>query len=396
MPRPCSSNSASCATTGKDSVLIPNQRDLFDIPDEVVYLNCASQSPLLKSVCRAGEAGVLRKAQPWTSYRETAAAEAEELRGLFGQLIGATEDDVAIVPATSYGVSVAARNLPIAEGQRIVTLEHQFPSNLHAWRVAAADRGAEHVPVDRPEDGNWTRAVLDAIDETTAVTALPPCHWTDGSAIDLEAVGVRCREVGSAFVIDATQATAAMPVDVNRLQPDYLVSSAYKWLLCPYTLGFLYVAPHQQDGRPIEFHEWGVAAKEARGDAPEIDARRHGARRFDMGERNNPINLTMAVTALKQLVAWGPENVTATLKPLTNRVADHAAERGYAVPPADHRVGHFIGVRLPGGPPPDVAERLAAENVHISLRADALRVSPYLFNTADDIDRFFATLDALS
>ena len=375
--------------------MIPNQRHLFDIPADIVYLNCASQSPLLKSVCRTGEAGVMRKAHPWTDFRERTAAEGEQLRGLFAQLIGATEDDIAIVPATSYGVSVAARNLPMKAGQRLVTLEHQFPSNFHAWRLSAARDGAEHVQVARPPDGDWTRAVLDAIDGETAVVALPPCHWMDGSAIGLEKVGEKCRAVGAAFVIDATQAVAAMPVDVARLQPDFLMASSYKWQLCPYTLCFLYASPHRQEGRPIEFHEWAVSAMEARASDRDTVAQPKGARRFDMGERNNPINLPMAIAALQQVLDWGPAEIAATLKPLTDRVAAHAQERGYAVPPAEHRVGHYIGMRLPGGPPEEATEKLAAKKVHVSVRGDAIRVSPYLFNTVEDIDRFFTALDEI-
>jgi len=376
--------------------VIPNQRDQFDIPDEIVYLNCASQSPLLNSVCRAGEEGVLRKAHPWTDFRTEAADNAERTRGLFAQLIGATANDIAIVPATSYGISVAARNLPLAAGQRVVTLDNQFPSNFHAWRVSAEDAGADFHQVARPEDGDWTSAVLGAVDNSTAIVALPPCHWTDGSALDLEAIGERCRTVGAAFVIDATQAAGAAPIDVKRLQPDFLVSSAYKWLLCPYTLGFLYAAPHRQSGRPLEFHEWAVSGMENRSPDRLPGSAADGARRYDMGERNNPINLMMAATALQQLIAWKPAEIAESIKPLTERVAAAARDRGYAVPPDAHRVAHYIGMRMPNGLPDRADERLAEKNIHISLRGDSLRVSPHIFNTAEDIDRLFAELDRIT
>lgn len=376
--------------------MLSNQRDQFDIPGDVVYLNCASQSPLLNSVCRAGEEGVLRKAHPWTDFRSEAAANAERARGQFAQLIGATADDVAIVPATSYGISVAARNLPLTTGQRVVTLDNQFPSNFHAWRVSAEDAGADFHQVARPDDGDWTTAVLAAIDDNTTVVALPPCHWTDGSALDLATIGERCRAVGAAFVIDATQAAGAGPIDVARLQPDFLVSSAYKWLLCPYTLAFLYAAPHRQTGRPIEFHEWAVSGMENRASDRDPTATAIGARRYDMGERNNPINLMMATTALQQLIDWTPAGVAETIKSLTDRVATAARDRGFAVPPDAHRVAHYIGMRMPNGLPDRADERLAEKNIHISLRGDSLRVSPHIFNTAEDIDRLFAELDRIT
>ena len=376
--------------------MIPNQRPLFDIPDDVVYLNCASQGPLMKSVCAAGETGVMRKAHPWTRFRQEAAADAEESRGLFARLIGAEADDVALVPATSYGIAVAAANLPVESGARIIVLQDQFPSNFHAWRLRAMEAGAELVAVPRPADGDWTSAVLARIDERTGLVTLPPCHWTDGSALDLARIGARCREVGAAFVIDATQAAGAMPVDVQTLQPDFLTCSGYKWLLCPYTTSFLYAAPHRQDGVPIEHYRWSVPGIPGEGakrgddldDTP-------GARRYDMGERNNPISTIMSVTALKQLLDWTPAAIAATLKPLTDRVAEGAAARGYTVPPTAHRVPHFIGLQVPDGLPPDIADRMAERNVHISLRGESVRVSPHLYNSAEDIDRFFDALDAV-
>ncbi len=366
---------------------IANQRALFDIPDGVSYINCAQQSPLLDAVCRAGEIAVSLKAHPWIDFRTQAAADAEAARDLFAQLIGAAGNDIAIVPATSYGIAVAAANLPIERGQKIVVTQDQFPSDFFAWRHLAKGSDGELVMVNRPGDGDWTSAVLAAIDANTAIVSAPPCHWTDGGAVDLTAVGARCRAVGSAFVIDATQAAGAMPIDVAALQPDFLVSSAYKWLLCPYTLGFLYAAPHRQQGRPIEWHEWAVSAMEGSDGA-------RGARRYDMGERNNPINLKMALAALEQLLDWGTDNISATVKQLTNRVADGAAERGFNVPPADHRVNHIIGLRRAEAWPADIIERLAADNVYVSQRGDALRISPHVFNDASDVDRFFTALDS--
>lgn len=370
-----------------------NHRALFDIPDDVTYLNCASQSPLLRASVAAGEMGVSRKARPWGSLRDDAAHEAEQARALFANLIGAMADDIALVPATSYGASVAAANLPIASNQKILVLEEQFPSNYYAWQHLAETNGAQIATVPRPDDGDWTSAVLARIHNDTAIAALPTCHWTNGGRLDLEAIGTACRSAGTALVIDATQFVGAAPFDVHAIQPDFMVCSAYKWLLCPYTLAFLYVAPHRQSGIPIEFH---AAARGGTAGATGytldyVDS----ARRFDMGERNNLINLPMAVAALTQLGDWTPHGVAEGLAPLIERVADGAEDRGYAVPPAAHRVSHYIGLRSSVPPLEDLPDRFAAENIHISLRGGGIRLSPHLFADIGDIDRFFTVFDRL-
>ena len=73
-----------------------------------------------------------------------------------------------------------------------------------------------------------------------------------GALIDLPALRARTREVGAALVLDVAQSCGAWPLDVAEVQPDFLVAVTYKWLLGPYSLGFLYVAPEHRGGAPLE------------------------------------------------------------------------------------------------------------------------------------------------
>jgi selenocysteine lyase/cysteine desulfurase len=369
------------------------QRHLFDVPRDVAYFNCAAFSPLPNAVRQAGEKALMRKVHPWTMDRPAFTVEADCARGLFGQLINASGDDIAIVPATSYGIAVAAANLTVEEGQSIVVVEAQFPSNYHVWKEVAEEHGAHLVVVPAPEDGDWTPRLLEAIDGDTAVAALPNCHWTDGSLIDLEAVGARCRQVGAALVLDTTQTIGVQPFDVARVQPDYMVCSAYKWLLCPYTLAFLYVAPHRQDGRPLEYH-YGQrsGARTQYGETGYAEALLGNAQRFDMGERYNFVNLPMACVALEQIEAWGVESISAALGCMTDAIADKARNRGFGVLPRRNSVRHIVGIRVPGGFGTDLPARLAGDGVFVSPRGDAIRISPYLYNDAPDVERLFDAL----
>jgi len=376
---------------------LANQRHLFDVEDGVTYLNCASHTPLLKATYEAGLKGLARKYHPWTIDNAETPAEAEKLRSLFAGLIGATAKDVAIVNSTSYGVAVMAKNLPIEAGQNIVVITDQFPSNVFSWRHLAEQVGASLMVAPRPDEGDWTPSVLEAIGPDTAIAALPPCHWADGTRLDLVAVGEKCRKVGAALAIDATQAVGAMPLNVADIQPDFMVVSAYKWLLCPYTLAFLYAAPHRQNGVPLEQHRWnmaGVSTEATNVQYPENFG--DGAVRFDMGQRNNFINMPMAVTALEQLTAWTPVAIQESLRPLTSIAAALARDRGWAVAPDANRVGHFIGVRPKTQPPADIGAQLKARGIHISLRGgNALRLSPHLFSDEADIHRTFEAFDEL-
>ncbi len=367
------------------------QRHLFDVPREIAYFNCAAFSPYLLSVAEAGQRAVARRVHVWDVHSSELPHGADQARSLFGRLINAGADAIAVTPATSYGIAVAAANLELAAGQTIVVVEDQFPSNYYVWVKKAERAGAAMRVVPRPENGDWTPGVLDAIDADTAIAALPGCHWMDGSLLDLEAVGVRCRQLGAAFVIDATQSVGARRLDVEKIQPDFLACSAYKWLLSPYTLGFLYAAPHRRDGLPLEWHGGNHDPNQQHGTYSA--ALRRTAARYDMGERTNLTTLPMACAAMEQLLAWGVGEIEDTLGILTDRIAGEASQRGYTLPVREHRARHFIGITPPGGVPEGLVELLAAEDVFVAPRGTSIRISPHLHNDEADIDCLFAALD---
>ncbi len=384
-------------TAGDRPSPIPCQKALFDLPDDVAYLRCAAMSPGLRAAQEAGAAGLAHKARPWRLHAGHYFEDVETARGLFAQLIGAAADDIAIVPSASYGIATAAANLPLAPGQSIVLLAEQFPSNVYAWRELAKANGGRVVTVARPSDDDWTAAVLEAIDDDTAIVTLGQCHWADGGLIDLTAVAARARQVGAALALDVTQSAGVSPLSVAELDPDFLVAVTYKWLLGPYSFGFLYVAPRHQDGRPIE-HNWvGRAnAQDTNNISDYVDAYQPGARRFDVGERGNFVSIPQATAGIRQILDWGVDNIAHTIAPMTAEIGARATDLGFRVPAADRHVGHIIGLRMPGGLPADLNDRLSSAGVYISIRGDSIRVAPHLYNDAGDIDRLFEVLSAVA
>jgi len=152
-----------------------------------------------------------------------------------------------------------------------------------------------------------------------------------------------------------------------------------------------------EDGRPLE-HNW--IAREASEDfAGLIDYRERyqpGARRFDVGERANFALLPVSIAGLEQLLDWGIPEIAATLGAMTADIAARAAaELGLTSVPADLRAGHFLGLRFPAGMPAGLPERLAREHIYVSLRGNSLRVTPHLYNRAQDVLRLFQVLRAV-
>jgi selenocysteine lyase/cysteine desulfurase len=372
-----------------------SSRDLFDIPADVTYLNAASLGPRLHAVSRAGMDAIRAQAAPWRVGSVDWFEAPERLRTLAAEVMRADADGIALVPAASYGIAVAASNVPVARGQSIVVLDQQFPSNVYAWRDLARQRAACLVTVRRDAAGLWTDALLAAIDEATAVVAVPNCHWTDGGLVDLDRVAARARAVGAALVIDASQSLGAYPIDVARIQPDFLVSVGYKWLLGPFSLGYLYVAPRWREaGLPLE-RSWltRLGSDNFARLVDYTDEYRGGARRFDMGEFPQFNLLPMACAGLEQILRWGIDDTQRTIAALTDHLVTRASELGFRAAPARGRVGHFVGLRRPGGIPDGLPAALAAAQVYVSVRSDCIRVAPHRHNDVSDIDRLVAILE---
>ncbi|MBA3907757.1 MAG: aminotransferase class V-fold PLP-dependent enzyme [Pseudonocardiales bacterium] len=371
-------------------------REGFAVPADVAYFNTANLAPLLDSVRAAGEMALERRAAPWTIAAEDWFSDVEALRAMVGSLFGEDDDEdgdgVALVPSTSYGFAVAARNLPLAPGAKILVLDQEYPSGVYTWRRHAARSAAEVLTVSRGEAETWTDAVLGAITEQVAVVSVPQVHWTDGAWIDLPTVAEAARAVGAALVIDASQSLGAVPCDVATVRPDFVVSVGYKWMLGPFGRSYLWVAPHHRDGEPLE-ENWIVRA-EAQDFARLVDYRdeyQPGARRFDHGQRTQFELTPMAITAAAQLLSWGVENVARRLAATNETIIARVQELGLR-PTSDSRGPHLLGLALPSGSQDRITDAMARGRCYAAVRGSALRIAPHLHVTDEDVDRL---VDAL-
>jgi selenocysteine lyase/cysteine desulfurase len=372
---------------------LPVQRERFEVPDQIAYFNTANMSPLLRSVREASERGIGTRAAPWEVQSQDWFTDVEVLRERAALVFGAASDAVALVPATSYGLAVAARNLPLQTGQRVVVLHEEYPSNYYTWQRHAARSGAEVVVVRREHGQTWTDAVLAAVDERTAILAVPNVHWTDGALLDLRRVAPVAHAVGAALVIDASQSLGALPLDVADLRPDFVVSVGYKWLLGPFGVSYLYVAPQHRDGEPLE-ENWilraGAEDFAALVDYP--DTYLPGSRRFDVGQRTNFGLVPMAIAALDQVLRWGVSSIAATLEAVNAGIAERAGALGLNAPKADSRAPHMLGLELPRDSAERTLRALTDAQVIASLRGTSLRIAPHLHITNSDVDRLIEAL----
>jgi selenocysteine lyase/cysteine desulfurase len=375
-------------------MITTTQKHLFDLPNDITYLNCAYMSPQLLEVERIGTQQVSRKNQPWYTSIDDFFQPVDALKAAFAQLINIAEKDrIAIVPSASYALSSAAANLKLQADQNIIVAQEQFPSNYYPWLRVAEQSGCEIRTVALPDSLNrgqaMNEALLNAIDEHTAMVALGHIHWANGVKYDLLAIREKTRQVGALLVIDGTQSVGALPFDASVIQPDLLACAGYKWLLGPYSLGVAYFGPYFDNGVPLE-ENW-INRKDSynfQGLVNYDDQYRPLAGRYSMGEQSNFILTPMLNAAIDQLNAWGVDNIQQYAQSINAAAMESLQEMGCLVENIEDRAHHLIGVRL--GSRIDGAllqTQLSERKVYVSQRGDAIRISTHVFNTAEDLEK---------
>ena len=377
--------------------MLPSQRTLFEIPREICYLNAASYSPLPLKTLEAGRAAVGRKGTPWTLEAGFANAQHERARSAAARLIHAEPSDIALIPSISYGVATAAKFLPLGRGTRVIVLENDHSSPVLEWQTRAEAQGFFVETVRQPGDGDWTSAVLESIGRSGAppvsLASISSVHWSDGGLIDVDKVGAALRQRGAAFLIDATQGTGVLAMDVQRLDPDFVIFPTYKWLLGPYGRAFLYVAKRHQGGIPLEQTASGRRNVRADNAVYFTDLSYvPDARRFDMGERDHFISMEMASIGMEMIADWGAPAIVQRLTMLTERIAQAVRGIGVHVPEPHLRAPHVLSLAFRGGMPAGLIEGLASEGVHVAPRLGRMRVSPHVYNDEADAERFVEVL----
>ena len=378
--------------------ILPSQRHLFDIPRDVAYFNCAYYSPQLNESRDRLVEGVQAKSHAWKRQSPSFFDDAETLRTLWSRIFGGDPDGYAVVPAASYALSTAARAIEphLKSGDLILLTAEEFPSNVLPWRRAALETGASLVTVATPLDGDWTSAILPAIEPRVKVVAVSTCHWTNGARIDLEPIAAACRANGSTLVIDATQSLGAMPFPLESIQPDFLTAASYKWQLGPYGVGLLHVSPRWRGARPLE-ESW--LARDNAADFTSLanysDNYQPGARRFDVGEKGSLNTLPGAIAALEQIEAWGVTGIASSLSMINSRISAHLEGLGFRVPSGAHRCPHMFGAVLPASYSGNLVAELRKRHIYISQRGNSLRFAPHLWVDDHDVTRLLDALDEL-
>ncbi len=376
-----------------------SQQHLFNISEDVTYLNTASFSPAFKSVEAAGIAAIKRKSNPELRQASDLFEPVIELRKLFAQLID--EDDynrVVTIPSVSYGMANVANNITLKEGDEIVIVEEQFPSNYYIWENLAKQYNAKIVTVNQPNNSeDWNRLILETINENTALVAIGHLHWANGIIFDLKAIRKETNEHNSLLVIDGSQSIGALPFSIKDIQPDALICAGYKWLFGPYGSSYAYYGPYFDNGKPIE-QNWAnrLGSENLSGLTAYQSEYKPKANRYAVGESGSFIYVKMQTAALEEILRIDKVEFQEYCHSISIDILKSLSKIGFTSDNPQVRAKHLFGIKIPSSVDVDLLkETLKSHNIHLSFRGEYMRVSCHVFNTEAHFKKLFSVINAV-
>jgi selenocysteine lyase/cysteine desulfurase len=309
--------------------------------------------------------------------------DADRLRGMLGELINCFPEDIAFASSTSQALAVLLNGIDWQPGDRIVTLEGDFPNNLYAPAIL---KGIEFVQCP------WSR-FYDSIDDRTRLVLMSSANYATGFRPPLEEISRYLRERGIINYIDGTQSVGALRFDVQRVRPSMLAVHGYKWLLCPTGAAFFYVDPELRGLLVPNIVGW-------RSDKGwrNVNTLNMGAPEFkDSAERYEggmiPFALLCAMeAAVAMFLEISPERIESRVRELAGRIVSIARELGGVVA---HPDSHIVAARFDRADVGAVARELKNRRVLVSARHGHLRMSAHMYNDEIDLDRLQSELKSL-
>lgn len=374
---------------------LTNQNHLFSIPEEITYLNIASQSPSFKAIEQAGIDGVLEKSHPYKITGDSYFEPVKEVKKLFAELIEVDDfNRIANIPSASYGIATVTNNIVLKKGDEILLIEEQFPSNYYSWEKLADKFDAKLRIISMPKSKEnrglkWNEAILNAISDNTAVVTLGNIHWANGTLFDLKSISKKAKTINALLIIDGSQSVGALPFSVKEIQPDALICAGYKWLFGPYGCGYAYFGEYFNNGNPIEENWSNRLNSENFGGLTSYEkSYKPFANRYSVGEQGSFIYIKMQIAALKQILIWTPNVIQEYCKEITEDAVLELQKIGCFIENSNDRAHHLFGVELPKALDVEkLKSKLNQENIFISFRGNYIRLSCHLYNTKDDFKK---------
>ena len=373
---------------------IVSEKD-FPTANKFVYLNAANVALMYSGAEQIIKEWVADVAQNGSNNFDEHAEENvfKDLHRAAAHLINATADDIAAGSSATELLCSLAWAVSPGKDQNVVSTEIVFPSTVYPWHRVANSTGCEIRLAKEKNNFMHSDDIIALIDQHTAVVCISHVEYGNGQTFDLQLLAGAAQERDALLVVDATQSAGAIPIDVQTCPVDALICGAYKWLCGPFGAAFMYVAPHL-----AEKLEPGLVGFRSHKNMWDLDASRidypQAAKKFEFSTMafGCAVGLTRAIDFLNEI---GVENIFHYNRQLADILITGLRSRDAVITSpldAEDR-SSIVTAYFENIDSKEIIKGLKATQVFVSSRAGAIRFSPHLYNTAEDMDSALAEID---
>lgn len=322
----------------------------------------------------------------------------EECRHVAAELINAADDEIALIPNTTFGINLVADGLDWRSGDNVVLPDHEFPSNVYPW-MALEPQGVEVRKVPLDGDKVCLDRIVSACDERTRVVSVSWVGYASGYRIDPKTFASAIHDAGALFFLDAIQGLGVFPLDVKDADIDFLAADGHKWMLGPEGAGIFYLKTEHLDLlRPINVG-WNSAPQNAEFSLVDFKVKCE-ASRYEGGTPNTAGFIGLR-ESLRLLQRFGLNHASS---PIAERVLQVSSDLCEALSASGARVkstrgddcsSGIVAFEVPGFEPADVRSAVMEKHVNVSCRGGYLRAATHCYNDAEDIGRLTETIRQL-
>ena len=358
-------------------------RSEFPILQRKTYLNSCS----LGALSDRSMQGIAQFMETWNewgahAWYEIWMGEIAKIKQKFATIIGADPDEVAIAPNVSTALSSIASAIDYSQRNNVVLADMDFPTLAYQWLVKkrlgvecrfveSADR--VYVPPELFES---------VVDDRTALVATSRVFFTSGYIQDIRKIADIAHKNGSYILVDDYQGTGQIPLNVDAMDIDFLVTGTLKWLMGGPGLALVYI----REGLIPQLHPtitgWFGHRDQLQFKTREFEFRADAAR-VEMGTPAVPA-VYAANGGLDIVQEISVEQICERTRYLTNDLIAQAREHGWTVraPVEPEQRSSIVMVQIEH--PEEVVKALVDRNIITDSRPGLLRISPYFYNTIEE------------
>jgi cysteine desulfurase / selenocysteine lyase len=364
---------------------------------DTTYLNNASIGPIPERTRRAIDEFTAKRTAPHLlPDRELFSGLAAARLGV-AQIINADPSEIALATNTSWGLNLAARALPLKQGDVVLISDKEFPANVYPWLMLRDQGITVEMARCRPEGWPDEDFLLQRLrDPRVRVLAVSFVQFSNGYRADLQRLGAACRDNGTYLVVDGIQGVGNSVLDVTQTPVDILACGGQKWLLSPWGSGFVYV--RKALVAQLEPTITGWMAFEGTDDFSRLTEYnptfRSDARRFEMITLpyQDFVGMTLSLGLLLEIGVRDIAEVTrAAHEPVVRWAQEHDVRISS---PLDER--HRSAILCIAPPKPvEAYHGMKRARVVCSLREGSIRLSPHCYNTVEEMEKVIEVLEDL-